>query len=204
MPPWFADPKHGSFANDARLTDEEKELVFTWIENGMPEGDRSQLPEPPKFTDGWRIPEPDQIVYMNQKKEPYSVPAEGVVDYKYFSVDPGWDEDKYVTAAEAKPGNPAVLHHILAYVWPPGARRHQLDAMLVGYAPGAPPNLLTNGRAMFVPAGSKLVFEMHYTPNGKKQVDLSRIGLKFADPEEVTEVVRGRMAIKETAEDSSP
>ena len=36
-----------------------------------------------------------------------------------------------------------------------------------------------------IPAGSKLVFQMHYTPNGSPQVDQSEVGLVFADPKTV-------------------
>ena len=58
MPPWNANPKYGHFKNDSRLTEKEKYLVYTWIDNGMPEGDRADLPAPPHFAKGWRIAEP--------------------------------------------------------------------------------------------------------------------------------------------------
>ena len=88
MPPWFADPKHGSFSNDARLSEEEKALLSQWVKNGMPEGDPADLPEPPSFVTGWRMAhEPDHVIRMRDK--PFNVPAESVVDYKYFEVDPG-------------------------------------------------------------------------------------------------------------------
>ena len=196
MPPWNANPDHGTFTNDCRLTSHEKQLLFDWIDNGMPEGDGTPPPLP-RFADGWRIATPDQIIFMNEEHQPFPVPAAGIVDYQYFRVDPGWTEDKYIAAAEAKPGNTAVVHHIIAYVWPPGARHFQLDAMLVGYAPGAPPTTFGDGEAMFVPAGSDLVFEVHYTPNGTAQDDLSCVGVKFVDKENVRELVRGRLAINE-------
>jgi len=195
MPPWFASPKHGTFRNDARLTDEEKDLLRTWVKNGMPEGDKSMLPEPPKFVAGWRIPEPDQVIYI--RDQPFQVPAQGIVDYQYFSVDPGWTEDKYVSIAEARPDNVAVVHHIIAYLIPPGsdARRAQDRRMLVGYAPGSDPNVLGEGIAIHIPAGSKLVFEMHYTPNGSEQTDRSYIGLKLMNKEDVKKKLRGGAAI---------
>jgi peroxiredoxin len=73
MPPWFADPRHGHFRNDARLTDDEKRLLVQWIDDGCPEGDPADLPPPPTFPDGWRIPRPDQVLYMADG--PYDVPA---------------------------------------------------------------------------------------------------------------------------------
>lgn len=191
MPPWFANPDHGKFRNDARLSPEEKKMIRTWIDNGMPEGDPSQMPKPPEFVTGWRMPEPDQVIKV--RDTPFDIPAEGIVDYQYFTVDPGWDEDKYVVAAEARPDNVAVVHHIIAYIIPPGSdgRRGKDRRMLVGYAPGSMPNIRDEGTAMLVKAGSKIVFEMHYTPNGKKQTDLSHIGVKFTDKSNVRRLIHG-------------
>ncbi len=216
MPPWHADPSHGEFANEARLTDEEKQMIAKWVDNGCPEGDRSQLPEPRQFVEGWSIGEPDQIIYMKDK--PVTVPAEGVVDYYHFVVDPGWKEDKWIVAAEAKPGSLETVHHILVFVAPSdlkpgdvgrgdrdgepkrrrtGNRRRGEGGgggggaltsgnLVAAYAPGA--NVLFregNNTAVHVKAGSKLVFQLHYTPNGTPQKDLSYVGFKFTDPEKV-------------------
>ncbi|MEP5990398.1 redoxin domain-containing protein, partial [Rhodopirellula bahusiensis] len=164
MPPWSANPAHGEFANDARLSEGEKELIGQWVDGGMPEGDPDDLPEPPVFATGWQIGEPDQVIQMRDK--PFDVPAEGVIDYQRFVIDPGWDEDKFVVACEARPQNRAVVHHILVYVIPPGGRNVDLRKVLVGYAPGSTPVDLDDGVAIHVEAGSKLLFEMHYTPNG--------------------------------------
>jgi peroxiredoxin/mono/diheme cytochrome c family protein len=190
MPPWHADPRYGHFVNDARLSDEEKQLIAKWVAAGAPEGDKANLPQPPQFTDGWLMPEPDQVIHM---PKPFDVPAEGTVDYKMFIVDPGWKEDKWVTAMEPRPGNPAVVHHIVMYVLPPkGVEKHfskgipktQLD-WFASFAPGLRPPVLPEGTARFIPAGSKLAFQMHYTPNGKAQSDRSYLGVKFADPKTV-------------------
>ena len=195
MPPWFANPHHGSFKNDARLSDDEKTLIRTWVKNGMPQGDAAELPDPPQFVKGWRMPEPDQVIKIRDTA--FNIPAEGVVDYQYFAVDPQWDEDKYVVAAEARPDNVAVVHHIIAYVIAPGTdgSEGQDRRMLVGYAPGAIPHVLDDGMAMHVPAGSTLIFEMHYTPNGTEQTDLSYIGLKFTDKKNVTTLLHVDAAI---------
>ncbi|MEZ6052777.1 MAG: redoxin domain-containing protein [Planctomycetaceae bacterium] len=194
MPPWTANPAHGSFRNDARLTDSEKETLLTWIRNGSPLGDESAIPEPPQFADGWRMPEPDMVIEMAD--EPATVPATGVVDYQYFPVDPGFEEDMYVTHAECRPGNPEVVHHIIAYLRAPGAENDDiLRTMLVGYAPGCPPLNFGEGSAVFIPKGSKLLIEVHYTPNGYEQTDLSSIGLKFAKKEDVENIVYGGVAI---------
>ncbi len=127
--------------------------------------------------------------------KPFEVPAEGVVDYQRFLVDPGWTEDKYIVAAEARPDNRAVVHHILAYIIPPGARRLDLRSVLVGYAPGTPPVYYGDGVALRVPSGSRLLFEMHYTPNGRPQKDRSYIGVRFTDKDSVQSLLEGRIAI---------
>lgn len=193
MPPWSADPKHGKFANDARLSASEKGLIEEWVDNGMPEGDPNDLPPLPQFQPGWQIGKPDHIIAM--RSEPFDVPAEGVVDYQYFVVDPKIKEDKFVVAAEARPGNRSVVHHIIVYVIPPNQKRPDLRHILVGYAPGSLPIDLDDGIAIHIPAGSKLLFELHYTPNGTAQTDLSYVGVKLTDPAKVKDQLNGRIAI---------
>jgi hypothetical protein len=132
--------------------------------------------------------------------EPFAVPATGTVPYQYFVVEPGFAEDKWIKAAECRPGNRAVVHHIIVGVKGEGefgGRGVHDDVQsewISATAPGAPPTVLPDGYAKFVPAGSKLIFQMHYTPNGTAQTDLSEIGLIFADPDAVTRRVLTLMA----------
>jgi peroxiredoxin len=191
MPPWFAKAAHGQFANDARLTEAEKQLVYDWVDNGCPEGNAQDLPAAPQFTEGWQITEPDKVVYIQEK--PVKVAARGVLPYRYFLVDPFLKEDKWVKAIEARPGNRAVVHHIIVgFIKPKQQPRLGLGGgTLVGYAPGMPPSKYPEGAALFVPRGSKVVFQVHYTPNGSEQLDRSCVGLVFADPGEVRERVDG-------------
>jgi peroxiredoxin len=191
MPPWFANPAHGKFANDARLGDVERQLIYDWVDNGCPEGDLKDLPESPKFVEGWQIPEPDKVVYIQEK--PVKVAAQGTLPYRYFLVDPFFKEDKWIKAIEARPGNRSVVHHIIVgFVRPKQPARLGLGGgALVGYAPGMPPSKYPEGAALRVPAGSKVVFQIHYTPNGMPQEDRSCVGLVFADPSEVRERIDG-------------
>ncbi len=191
MPPWNANPKHGKFKNEAILTKEEKKLIETWVENGRPEGDRKDLPKPKKFTEGWQIPKPDVVFAMSKK--PYKVPAEGVVKYQYFSVPTNFKEDKWIQAAEAIPGNRSVVHHIIVFVRPPKSAGFR-SAGGIGFAPGLPPPIYPKGTAMYVPAGSRLVFQVHYTPNGSPQQDISKVGFVFANPKSVKKIIGGGMA----------
>ena len=190
MPPWFANPEHGQFKNDCRLNDDEKNLIHEWVANGSPEGDPAELPEAPQFASGWQIPQPDEVHYMTP--EPYDVPAEGVVEYQYFTVDPGWTEDKWIQAAEARPDNRSVVHHIIVYAIPPKSGKTRIRRKSVGgFAPGGTGRVYPEGVANFVPAGSKLVFQMHYTPNGSPQQDRSYVGFVFADESEVKKEAGG-------------
>jgi peroxiredoxin len=190
MPPWHANPEYGHFSNDRRLSDAEKELLARWVTAGTPEGDPRDLPAPPQFAAGWRLPRVDQEVFMSD--EAFQVPAEGTVNYKYYVVDPGFKEDKWVQAAECKAGNRSVVHHIILFYRPPGGRRGEDNignGFLTATAPGANPLSLEGGMAKRVPAGSKLVFQMHYTPNGSPQQDRSSVGLMFAPAESIRKEV---------------
>lgn len=188
MPPWHADPAHGEFKNSRLLTSEEKQTLYDWAEAGAPEGDSVLLPEPRTFVDGWRLPkEPDLVVAM--RDEPYRVAAQGVIDYQYFAVDPGFTEDKWVQAADIVPGDRSVVHHVIVFVSPPIDRAQRGLGWLTAFVPGQSSMVLPEGRARHVPAGSKFVFQMHYTPTGAETDDLTKMGLVFADPERVTEEV---------------
>ncbi|HEY2837940.1 MAG TPA: redoxin domain-containing protein [Pirellulales bacterium] len=198
MPPWFADPQHGKFSNDCSMTADEKKLFGQWVENGCPEGDRKQLPPAPEFAAGWRMGKPDAVYEMT---EPYTVAAEGVIDYQYFQIDPKFTEDKWITVAEARPGNPAVVHHVVLFAIPPGTdvskpEQAQADGQMIAvYAPGMPPWKYPEGSALKVRAGSTFFIQMHYTTDGREQQDRSLVGLKFADPASVKKKVMYGMAV---------
>jgi hypothetical protein len=191
MPPWHADPKYGSFLNDARLSDEEKRVLAEWATAGAPQGDPKGLSEPPNFADEWMIPDPDEIIYMS--REPINVPATGIVPYQVFVVDPGWKEDRWISAIELRPGNRSVVHHILVFALPADANTFDPlradESYFAGFAPGLVPDQLPSGFARPFPAGSKLLFNVHYTPNGSPQQDRSYLGIKFADPRSVVREV---------------
>jgi len=186
MPPWHANPAHGKFSNDARLPDAAKQTIETWIKNGLPEGDAKDLPPARTFANGWQIPKPDLVVEMPKA---YDVPPRGIVPYQHFEVGHTFEKETWVRAAEVRPGNRPVVHHlILFYILPSQARPRGEDALsnaIATFAPGMPAMDLPDGYAMRVPAGSRLVLQAHYTPNGSPQTDRSVAGLVFVDPSEV-------------------
>jgi thiol-disulfide isomerase/thioredoxin/mono/diheme cytochrome c family protein len=182
MPPWHADPRYGKFRNDRRLPAEDRKALLAWIEQGKAKGDDKDLPPARTFAAGWRIGKPDLVLTM---PKPYAVPAEtpkGGVPYQYFTVQTDFKEDRWIERAEARPGATAVVHHVLIFIVPRGEffRPDGPGNVLCGTAPGDMPLMLRPGEAKKVPAGARLVFQMHYTPNGKAQTDQSSVGLIFA------------------------
>ncbi|MEO0530449.1 MAG: redoxin domain-containing protein, partial [Planctomycetota bacterium] len=188
MPPWHADPKHGHFANARLMSDEEKQILYDWAAAGAPEGDPEWLPEQREFVEGWRLPrEPDLVIPMRDK--PYTVASQGVIDYQYFAVDPGFTEDKWVQAADIVPGDRSVVHHVIVFISPPAEKARRGLGWLTAFVPGQSSMVLPEGQGRLIPAGSKLVFQMHYTPTGVEKQDLTKMGLVFVDADSVTEEV---------------
>ncbi len=209
MPPWHADPRYGHFINDRSMSAAEKEMIFAWVKHGAPLGDPSQLPEPIEYPEGLQGGEPDAVYYMSG--EPYTVQAEGVLDYQYFTVDPGWEEDKWMCVSECVIDNRAVVHHIFVFAVPPGIEIPEFGGpeeaqgefnpgsggveLIAGAAPGTPPWRFHDGMATHLKAGTRLVFQMHYTANGTEQLDRSGVAFQFCDPADVRRDVSMDMAI---------
>ncbi len=188
MPPWHADSDHGSFANSRQMPNEDKKILRDWIAAGLPEGDASQLPAPAEFASGWqtgRLPDAE----FSMRDRPFVIPAEGTVDYQYFVVDPKFTEEKWVTAAQVIPGNRSVVHHAIVFIRPPDDQPFRGVGWLTAYVPGQRMIPMPAGHARRVPAGSRFVFQMHYTTNGAEQEDLSKVGIVFTEEDKVTDEV---------------
>lgn len=117
MPPWFADPHFGTFSNDRTLAQSDVDTLVAWADTGAKAGDPKDAPKPINFVEGWRIGKPDIVLEMPQA---FNVPASGTIDYQYIVVPTNFKEDTYVQVAEARPGNPALVHHIIAFIREPG------------------------------------------------------------------------------------
>lgn len=116
MPPWYADSHTGKFSNDRSLAQKDIDTLVAWADAGAPEGDPKYLPVPAPFVEGWAIGQPDMVLEMPTE---YQVPASGTIEYQYFRIATKFTEDKWIQMAEARPGNRAVVHHIIAYVREP-------------------------------------------------------------------------------------
>jgi hypothetical protein len=180
MPPWYADSHFGKFSNDRSLSQSEIDTLVAWADNGAVEGDPKLAPKPAQFVDGWNIGTPDLVLEMAKD---YQVPAAGTIKYEYFTIPTQFTEDKWVKMAEVRPGNRALVHHVIAYVKEPkkpGETKKEEREFLVGFAPGSVPEIMGPGRAKLIKAGSEIVFQVHYTANGTAGVDRSKVGLIFA------------------------
>ncbi len=184
MPPWHADPHVGKFTNDVSLSAREKEMLIAWIDAGSQEGNVADAPAARKFTDGWRISKPDVVFEM---PEEFAVPANGTIDYQYFPVPTNFTEDKWIEAVEVRPGDRSVVHHAIVVTGSPNDYFSQ--DYLAGYAPGMVPQTWKPGQARLVKAGSSLIFQMHYTANGKAAKDRTKIGIVFAKKPATEQIV---------------
>jgi mono/diheme cytochrome c family protein len=201
MPPWFADPHYGKFSNDMSLSQAQIETISNWVDSGAKEGNAKDAPKPREFFTGWIIGKPDQIIAMPKAVD---IPESGVIEYTYIVLPTGFTEDKWIQAAETRASGRSAMHHVIAFIRPPGSRwlkdypvnepfiprrdargqQRTEDSipteLLVGWAPGLPPTVLNDGQAKLIPAGSDIVLQLHYTPNGKPASDVTKVGLIFA------------------------
>jgi hypothetical protein len=176
MPPWEVDPRHGDFRNSLRMSSEEIDTLLAWIDNNKPLGNLEDLPKTPEYTDGWMMGEPDVVIDM---PEEYTVQASGTVDYQYFVTNTNFKEDRWVRSSEARPGNHAVVHHIIAFVRDDDSKQVNQLPIVAGFALGEEPTDYPAGTGFRVPDGSEILWQVHYTPTGKVEKDRSQIGLVF-------------------------
>jgi hypothetical protein len=202
MPPWFADPRYGRFANDPSLTEQQIRVISAWAAAGASAGNSPDAPPAKEWAKGWNIAQPDLVVGMPKSVQ---IPARGEVEYTYEIVPTHFTEDRWVQMSEFRPGSAAHVHHAVVYIRPPDSQwlRHapigepftastlkdpveQRQAhettsdLLLVYAPGSSRDQWPDGMAKFVPAGSDLVFQMHYTTNGTAAEDQTGIGMVFS------------------------
>ena len=112
MPPWRADPAIGHWSNDPRLTEKEIETIRSWAEGAKLEGDPKEMPAMPEFPDGWKIGKPDVVLAIPE----HHLDATGPDEYTYVNVPTNFSEDRWIVAAELRPGNRKVVHHAHVFV----------------------------------------------------------------------------------------
>ncbi len=210
MPPWKPVDGCGEFLEPRVLTQSEIDLIGKWVENGVPEGNRADLPAPRVFDGNWTLGQPD-AVFSNP--EPFTPAPEGDI-YRCFTIPTNLAGDKYVSAVDVHPGDRNTVHHVIAFIDSTGESQ-TLDendpgpgytcfggpgfsptdasaATLGGWAPGARPLELPDGVAFKLPASSRVVLQVHYHPhNGAPQPDKTEIGVYYAKkpPEKLLRIV---------------
>ena len=200
MPPWHADPHYGSFIGDRSLVTKDVQTLVHWIEAGAPRGaGPDPLAGQLAAKSEWTLGTPDLIVEVPA----FDVPATGVVDYKYPSLPNPLGHDAWVRAVEIIPGDRAVVHHVLAGLSDPQSPQTERVAQIAafgGYAPGKNAFFYPDDTGVLLRKDARLLFQMHYTPNGKPSRDITRIGYYFADktprhPLHLTFLMKGSLAI---------
>jgi mono/diheme cytochrome c family protein len=176
MPPWHADPGHGSFKNDRSLDPEEIALIDKWVKTGAKRGEGT-APEPPLAVAGWRLGEPDLIVTF----DPVSLPAGGRDVFKDLVKKIDNDGDTWLRAVEVKPGNRKVVHHVILMASADGQQPQ--SGWLGAWAAGMDPMVFPEGTARLVADGASLIADMHYHPDAEAATDQTQIGLYFYDGE---------------------
>ena len=202
MPPWFAEAGVGHFSNDPSLSAEEIAAIAAWADAGAPAGAAKDAPAVVTWAKSWTIAQPDLVLQMPQA---VALPAGGDIDYTYEIVPTHFAKNRWIQGVEVLPSARANVHHAVVYVRPPeskwlrhapvgvpftaeslsdaedrrGAHWTDSDVLLV-YAPGSSPDNWPANMAKFIPAGSDLVFQMHYTSNGRATTDRSSVGLIFS------------------------
>ncbi len=209
MPPWFADPHYGKFSNDRTLSETDVKTLVSWVDGGAKAGNAKDAPAPVKFAEGWAIGQPDAVFEVPTA---FVVPTSGTIDYQYVRLPTNFTEDKYVQFAEARPSDREHTHHIIAFIRDPQSPWMK-DApigvpfvpsrdgkgegggggfggdFLAGYAPGTVPDTLKPGQAKLVPKGADIIFQLHYTADGKAGSDKSKVGVIFSKVTPTTRVL---------------
>ncbi len=181
MPPWHADPQFGVFTNNAALTPSEVTDLLQWISDGAVKGAEldplTNSPSAGGFPFAWpaALGTPDVVLSIPTQ----SLPASGVIAYRYLDVPSSLGSNVWLRAAVVKPGNAAVVHHCLVYTGTSSSLMG-LDGYFAGYVPGAEPVTFPSGTGKLLPHGTSLRFQMHYTSTGQPETDTTQIGLYFA------------------------
>ena len=196
MPPWKPVPGFGEFVDVRRLSDAEIQTVRDWVSGGAPEGDPRDLPAPRQWPETWTLGAPDAMLSPAQ---PFEVPSSNRDLYRCFVIPTSFPEDRYLSAVEFVPGNRKIVHHVLTYLDTTGASAALDQAepgrgytcfggpgfaatgSIGGWAPGARPQVNPDGVGVLLPAGARVVMQVHYHNRGNEPAgDQTRIGLYFA------------------------
>lgn len=178
MPPWHADPYYGTFTNDASLTPEQQRKLIQWIDEGAPRGSGPDpllnTPITTNYPFAWpqQLGPPDTIVSIPRQ----SIPATGIVDYRYFNVATPFPSNVWLRAAVVLPENIKAVHHVLVFSGSSGSL-NGLDGFFSGFVPGTEADTFPAGTGKLLTPRETLRFQMHYVTTGQPESDQTRLGL---------------------------
>jgi hypothetical protein len=198
MPPWLPGPGCNEYAGDFSLSDDQVDTLVSWVDAGAPEGDPADA-APPLVFPQLDLSRVDLTLTMDA---PYTPSTEGPDDFRCFVLE--WPEQgtTYVTGFKARPGNPAIVHHVVTTVVGPAeadlARELADQDALPGYscfggdgvggpmvgawAPGIAGTDYPADTGILVEPGSVLVMQVHYnTIDNGGESDETSIDLRL-DP----------------------
>lgn len=203
MPPW-KPTQYARYADERGLTDDEIQILADWAAAGAPQGDPSKTPPLPVFPKGSQLGIPDLVLSM---PEEFTVKADFKDEYRNFVIPFSFSSDKNISAVEFRPGNPAVVHHVLMWIDTTGKAR-KMDAAdpLPGYSgfggagfddaivlpaawvPGAVPRFFPDKMGVRIPKNADLVMQIHYAPSGSVQKDQSTVNIFYSDDKSIRQI----------------
>ena len=199
MPPWL--PAHGvnRFVGERWLSDVEIATIASWVKQGTVEGDAAELPELPKFLEGWQLrQQPDLVVTL---PEPFVMPADGGDVYRNFVVPIQLDAARYVEAIEFRPGDSRAIHHAFTLVDSSDASRkldaadqgagfggmstgsgaHSPGGHFISWQPGKVATKVPKGMAWRLAPDTDLVLQLHMQTTGREEKVQPSVGFYFTN-----------------------
>jgi hypothetical protein len=198
MPPWLPEPGLVEYADARVLSVDELGLLRQWADEGTNEGNPTDLPTLPQWSESWQLGKPDLIIRM---PEPFTLPPEGKDVYRNFAIPIPLDGGRTVAAVEFRPGNPKVVHHAAMKIDRTRFSR-ELDAREPGpgfsgmnlpetteapsghflnWQPGKLPYRAPEGLGWKLGPGTDFVVQLHLHPSGKPEPVQSDVGFFFTD-----------------------
>jgi hypothetical protein len=163
MPPWPAAKGFGAFVNDRSLTPIEIELLTAWADGATPIG-------PPVAPRGANEAEPHRAPDLL-----VSVPAPRDVRALSERIELPTDlsADRWVAGWEFKPGNRSIVEQAVISIAP--------STPIGTWTPPERVVMYPSGVAQRLPAGARLVLELHYRKSATPQTDQSGVALYFGE-----------------------
>ena len=197
MPPWSGESERAVFRNDLSLSAKQIATITAWAAGGAPEGDPTDLPPTPTFSEGWTLGEPDYVLTLDRVE----VPAEGEDIFPKQRIVLDLPEQRWVRAIEFMPGDRRATHHVqTTYTTPRRQSGGQIgsgDRVSHGaggsgvfgiWTAGMPPFVFPEGTGRVLGPNTTITVDSHYHPFGEATSDQTRIGIYFGEGELEREV----------------